>query len=126
MRNIIYLILLSMMITSCQESLEERCNRELKDYTTKNCPVAVDKFTIQDSVTYDSPKRAIHYYYTLSGNADNINNLRNARVILKEQLRNNTSIMAYKDDGFNFIYTYYSKSSGKILIEHMLTKEDYE
>lgn len=126
MRNYIYLILLSAVMLSCQESLEERCDRELKEYTQKNCPIAIDEFTMQDSVCYDSPKHAIHYYYTLSGNADNINNLQNARAILKNQLRNNTTLMAYKEEGFNFIYTYYSKSTGKILVEHMITKEDYE
>ena len=33
---------------------------------------------------------------------------------------------AYKEDGFNFAYTYRSKSTGKILIEERLSEEDYK
>lgn len=126
MRNCIYLLLAAFFFVSCQESLEDRCARELKQYTKKNCPAPVDEFTTQDSVTYEADTRTIHYYYTLSGLADDKSKLGNARQILIDQLQNTTDLKAYKDKGFNFAYTYRSKSTGDILIEHRLTKEDYK
>ncbi len=122
----LFLTILAIGLTSCQESLEERCQRELAEYTKKNCPAYVDRFTVQDSVTYEPDTRTIHYYYTLSGNADNIDNLQGARNILINQLRNTTFLKAYKDDGFRFSYTYYSKSTGKKLVEHTFTEADYK
>ena len=38
----------AMLLTSCQESLEDRCAREAKEFTEKNCPRAVDKEIVLD------------------------------------------------------------------------------
>ena len=41
-------------------------------------------------------------------------------------LKNTTSMKTYKDNGYNFAYTYRSeKDPKKILFETLLTKEDY-
>lgn len=126
MKTIVYIVILFFGLASCQESLEERCQREVKEHTKKNCPAQVDKNTLQDSVCYEPATRTIHYYYTISGNVDNLRNLGKARQILIEQLRNTTAMKAYKEDGFNFAYTYRSKSTSKILIEERLSEEDYK
>ena len=39
------------MLASCHESLEERAAREVKEYTEKQCPAAIDEFTVIDSIT---------------------------------------------------------------------------
>ena len=121
------LSLITLIIFSgCQESLEERCARELKEHTAKNCPVYIDKFTIQDSAVYEANTHTIHYYYTLEGAADNRNLVSNARRVLIEQLRNTTAMRAYKENGFNFQYTYRSASGDSILTSIRLTEKDYK
>lgn len=128
MKNIISLFIILICIftaTSCQESLEERCARELKEHTAKNCPARIDANTFQDSVVYESSTRTIHYYYTISGLENIPNTATKIRQILLYELKNTTSMRAYKNDGFNFRYTYRSASTGNIITSEFFTKEDY-
>ena len=62
--------LLCIVLASCQESLEDRCERDAREYTRKNCPAAIDETTIVDSLTFDRATHTIHYYYRLTGVAD--------------------------------------------------------
>lgn len=39
MRKIMWLVMAAVLTTACQESLEERCEREAKEYTEKHCPI---------------------------------------------------------------------------------------
>ena len=102
--SFIGLLLASLTLGSCQESLNEKCARECRQYTQKNCPAPIDKHTIIDSMTFEAGTRTIHYYYTLTGVADSVGLLSREEVhkALKDQLRNTTMMRAYKEEGFNF------------------------
>ena len=96
-----------MLLTACQESLEDRCAREAKEYTRKNC---------------------LHYYYRLTGFADNdsIVERLGAANILKNELRNTTTLQLYKDNHYRFAYTYRSeKDPKKVLLDLVFTDKDY-
>lgn len=128
-KTIISLLITTMTITSCQESLNEKCARECQQYTQKNCPAQIDNHTIVDSLTFEPNTRTIHYYYTLTGVADSIGLLTHEEVYtaLKNQLRNTTMMRAYKEEGFNFAYTYHSQRRPElVLIEETLTAKDYQ
>ena len=125
MRNFIILFLIATCLVACQESLEERCARETKEYTRKNCPIAVDEFTTQDSLSDNASTNTIHFYYSISGDTDKLR-LPIVRTILLNELRNTTNFKIYKDEGFNFAYTYRSKADGEILCEHSFSNKDYD
>lgn len=127
MRKIIFISLLFSLV-SCQESLEDRCAREAKEYTRKNCPVTFDKDMVLDSMTFDKSTTTLNYYYTVGGNLDDKEALKkvNARKILLDQLRNTTSIKNYKEAGYSFKYIYWSKSKkGTKVAEYTFTKKEY-
>jgi hypothetical protein len=49
-----------------------------------------------------------------------------AAQILKDGLKNTTAMKVYKDNGYNFTYTYRSeKDPKKTIFEVALTKKDY-
>ena len=120
--------LLCIVLASCQESLEDRCERDAREYTRKNCPAAIDETTIVDSLTFDRATHTIHYYYRLTGVADEENALKEFDAVstLRESLKNSTSVKTYKDNKYRFAYTYRSgKDPKKILLEVVFTDKDY-
>ena len=128
-KHLFGLLLVALTMGSCQESLSEKCARECRQYTQKNCPAPIDQHTIIDSMVFDSDTRTIHYYYTLTGVADSMGLLSHeeSRKALLDQLRNTTMMRAYKEEGFNFAYTYHSQSRPElVLIEETLTAKDYQ
>jgi hypothetical protein len=98
-----------MILSACQESLEEKAAREARTFTESNCPSHINESMILDSMTYEPVTRTLHYYYRLTG-VDDIDRLRQnaaeARRQLLRGLKNDTSLKNYKDGGFNFAYTY--------------------
>ncbi len=119
---------LSIVFTSCHESLEEKAAREAREFTEKNCPIVVADGIVNDSMTYEKDSRTLHYYYTLSGiNDTTAINTKESREKLIEGVKNSTSIRKYKENGFNFAYTYYStKHVGRALIDIRITRKEYE
>lgn len=116
------------LAASCQESLEDRCAREARQYTEKKCPARIDAHTTVDSFTFDRASHTIHYHYTLSGAADNQEAVEsiNPREKLLEAVRNSTADQDYKDAGYRFTYTYRSQSDPtKVLFEATFTQKDY-
>lgn len=117
-----------LLFTACQESLEDRCEREAKEYTRKNCPAKMDNNTTLDSLTFERETHTLHYYYKLTGFADNDSVVENmdAVNILKNELRNTTTLKLYKDNHYRFAYTYRSeKNPEKVFIDIVLTDKDY-
>lgn len=116
------------MMTACQESLEERCEREAKTYTEKKCPAPIDENTTVDSMSFDRQTHTMSYYYTLGGPADNKEALSKVdpRKVLLEGLRNSTETKTCKDAGYNFRYVYRSRTTpGLVLFEVTFTAKDY-
>lgn len=129
MKKFIFTVMAAFALTACQESLEDRCAREAKEYTEKKCPVQINPSTTIDSMTFDKATHTVHYHYTLSGAGDNpevISKL-NPRKILIDELKNSTSVRGYKEAGYSFAYTYYSASNkGKKLFDVLIKEKDYK
>ena len=129
MKKLCGLCLMVLMLSACQESLEDRCMREAREYTKKNCPVKLDDNTTLDSLTFERDSHTLHYYYTLTGVADQAGLLNGTEVTkaLKEELKNTTSMKVYKDNKYKFAYTFCSeKDPKKVLYEATLTEKDYQ
>jgi hypothetical protein len=129
MKKIIVFATLALFLTSCQESLEDRCARDAKTYTAKNCPAKMEENIILDSLTFERATHTLHYYYRMTGIADKENALDTAAAaqILRDGLKNTTAMKVYKDNGYNFTYTYRSeKDPKKTILEVALTKKDYQ
>lgn len=118
------------MLTACHESLEERAEREAKEFTEKNCPTPVRENTRTDSLTYDKESRTIGYWYTLCGQADNAEAIEADKEklvgILRNELKASTQMKAYKDAGFRIRYVYHSeKNPQQVLLDVVFSEKDY-
>ena len=128
MKKVFVFACLALIFVACQESLEDRCAREAKEYTAKNCPAKMEENVILDSLTFERDSHTLHYYYRLTGMADKEGLLDSiqATKVLKDGLKNTTAMKTYKDNGYNFAYTYHSeKDPKKVLFEATFTKKDY-
>ncbi len=128
MKKVVLLLASVFIFAACQESLEERATRVLKEYSEKNCPMQLDPSIIMDSCAFEVDSHTLHYYYSLLGAMDNDSTLPTVqmREALLGALKNETSTRTYKEAGYNFKYTYHSqKQPGKVLFEALMTKKDY-
>ena len=124
----IILAFLLLCLVSCQESLEDRCDREAREFTKKNCPVALNEEMTLDSMSFNKNTLTLYYYYTVSGTLDDAEVLEqvDARGTLLKELRNTTSIKNYKDAGYKFSYVYWSASKkGKKVADYTFTQKEY-
>lgn len=129
MKRLVYISVIACSLLACQESLEDRCAREVKEDNDKKYPVRVSEDLTIDSVTFDREGHTLHYYYTLSGYVDDIKTVEelDLRNMLRDEVKNSTVIKTYKDNGYNFAYTYYShKDRGKILFDVTFGEKDYK
>ena len=105
-------LIVLLFTVSCHKNLEERAEREARQYTEQCCPTPIVNFTRTDSVVFDRSTRTYHYFCSVSGRMDNAavikanqNSIMNS---LRESIIQDTSIKAYKDAGFRFAYTLHS------------------
>lgn len=117
--------------TACQKSIEQQAADEARTYTAKNCPVDYGDGLVLDSMTFDEATHTFGYFYTLSGQLDNdslVGELSETmRQTVLENLRNTTSMRAYKERGYGFHYVYRSAATpDKVLYDLMYFKEDYQ
>lgn len=128
MKKLCIIAVIGLMLAACQESLEDRCEREAKAYTRKSCPMKIDRFTTLDSLVFERTTHTLHYYYTLDGEADSLGMLEQIDVeqLLRNELKNSTTVKQFKDNKYRFAYTYWStKKPGERLYELVLTEKDY-
>jgi hypothetical protein len=128
MKKIFLLPVLMAVLTACQESLEQRAERTMRDYSEKNCPLKLSESIVMDSCSFEADTHTLHYFYHFSGALDNDSSLNKEgmRQILVDALKNETSTRIYKEAGYNFMYTYFSeKRPDQILFEATMTQEDY-
>ena len=128
MRKCLFIIVSALLITSCQETLEQRCAREAKEYSEKHCPAPIAKGVTVDSMSFDVATHTLTYSYTLSGVVDDpaVISRNNPREDMLQQLKNATAMKPYKDAGYNFRYIYYSsEDKGKKLFEATFHEKDY-
>ena len=119
-----------MAIVGCQESLQDRAEREAKEYTKKNCPMPVNQMMTLDSMTFDKTTSTLYNYYTINGVADDREHIKEIEQEMREslikELHESTSQRAYKDAGFSYRYVMYSQNDGSILFDATVKKEDYQ
>lgn len=118
------------MLSSCQESIEERAEREAREYTLKYCPTPPQNDVITDSIVYHSATRTYSTYMTFTGKLDDaeIISAHDSEISEKmlQMVRSNTGIRAYKDAGFSFEYVCRSqKEKDKTLLHITFTQKDY-
>ena len=129
MKKTVVLLLSIVLLTACQESLEDRCAREAKEFTEKNCPRAVDKEIVLDSMAFEKSTHTISYLYTLMGTLDDPQRIdsKHFRELLLMEVKNSTNLKLYKDAGYSFRYCYYSeKENGTKLFEATFRESDYQ
>ena len=122
-----------LLLSACQETLEERCARETREFTEKNCPVVINRQAdyqiVMDSMTFDAASHTIGNAYTVSGVLDDslVIASGNARQLLLMELKNNTHLKLYKEAGYSFRYVYHSaKEKGTQLFEATFHCSDYQ
>lgn len=131
-RNLLFItasFVLTSLISSCQETIEERCVRECREYTKTKCPVPCDKYTTIDSLVFDADSHTLIYYYTLKAEADSAGmiSVEKARNALLQETKNSTKIRLYKEHGYSFRYIYHSQRNPEtVLLDILLKKEDYQ
>lgn len=128
--NIRFLIMaaaIAMTMAACQESLEQKAAHEAIMYTQKNCPAKMSDNLILDSMVFEADTHTIHYYYTLTAEADSVGLFGDTqRKVLKTDLKNTTALAAYKEAGYRFAYTYHSqKDPETVLFEAIFSEKDY-
>lgn len=121
-----------LMLAACQESLEQRAQRTLKEYSDKNCPQMMNKENtiMLDSCAFETDTHTLHYYYTFMGPMDNDSIATKGeamRNLLLESVKNDPTTRIYKEAGYSFKYTYFSqKQRGKLLFETCFAAKDYQ
>lgn len=119
------------LTTSCRHTtLEDRAEKDAREFTERYCPTPEENMQRMDSLTFDRATHTFNYYYRLSGAADNIEAINKVRgqvkTALLNELKGNTTNKTYKDQGYNFRYIFHSASTGKKLFEERFTKKDYK
>lgn len=100
-------------------------------FTLKNCPKEIDKCTVMDSCTFSIPKRTYYYNYTVKDVLD-VDSLYTQELhdAFHEQLlsdiKNSIQLKGCKDAGITFCYRYYSKRSGKLLMQQRFSSKEYK
>lgn len=128
MKRILTIVTAALLVMACQESLEERCAREVQTYSKKHCPVRVTEDITMDSLSFDKSTHTLAYIYTVKGKVDDSTALNavHPRELLLHQVKNSADLKLYKDAGYSFRYTYYSsKNKGTKLFEATFLEKDY-
>ncbi len=120
MKRFLCLSLLTLLFVSCHESLEERAEREAREYTERNCPTPVVNFSRTDSVRFDRETRNYIYYCSFVDRFDNENVVNESKDQIHKGLYNAIScdvgLKQYVEAGFSFTYIVRSdKQPSKVL-----------
>lgn len=118
----------SVLLLSCQESMEERAAREAREVTETKCPMPVADNLYLDSVVFDIPTLTQSQYFRVTGELDNdsLFEVTDSRSLLLNELKNAPTYRTLMKHGVNFRYIYHStKSPSKVMLELTLTPEDY-
>ena len=124
------LLSVGLMLTACHhQTLEDRAEKECKDYTAQYCPTPYQGNTRTDSIGFNGASRTFNYYYLVNGKlADaRIFTARHdtLRTILLSGLKEDTRNKAFKDKGYSFHYVFRSASTKKVLLDVIFHKKDY-
>lgn len=127
-RKLFTILMMTALLTGCQETLEERAAREARDYTEKHCPAPIAYQVTMDSMTFDTSTHTFGYYYALKGTLDDSTYIKqnDPRDLLLQQVKNSTNLKIYKEAGYNFRYVYSSTKNKATLFDVTFEKKDYQ
>jgi len=112
-------LVLSMTFVSCHESLEDRAERESKEYTEKFCPTPPQNNVITDSLVFDKATKTQIYYMRLTGPIDDPEVIKECKADVEKgmlaSLRQDPKSVAYKDAAFSFRYVCSSEKNPKMI-----------
>lgn len=119
--TIVILIVTAIALYSCQESLEDKAQRQAYEYTRKYCPTPIDNNTRTDSVVFDRNKKVYYYYISFFNQLDDQEVVNENRTLFAEMLtqsvKDSPSLRTFLEAGFRFEYVCHSGSKpGKILV----------
>ena len=133
MKNILLFATALLLLTSCQESLEERAAREAREVTESKCPMPIGDNMYLDSIVFDIPTLTQTQYFRFTGNSDNDSTVENIvrnndlKGTLVKELKNTPSYKALMNKGISFRYIYGSTAEPeKTYIDITVKKEDYQ
>ena len=131
MKRNLFFILVAAMTCACQESLEKRAERESKEYTQRNCPATLNKYTRLDSLSFDIQTKTFTQHLTLlidSLTPDSVAKMKHQlQEVLVQAIRNDTSQKRFKDAGFAYRFVARSKEDKNVVLyDNTITKEDYK
>jgi hypothetical protein len=120
--------MMTALLASCQETLEERAEREAYDYTEKHCPAPIAYQVTMDSMTFDKASHIFAYHYSLSGTLDDSTTIsqNDPREMLLQQVKNSTNLKIYKDADYGFRYVYHSEKNKTTLFDVTFEQKDYK
>ena len=131
MKKILIIVCSVILLSACQESLEERAAREAREVTESKCPMPIGDNMYLDSIVFDIPTLTQTQYFRFIGDADNdsvVVALENAdiRGTLVKELKNTPNYKALMNRGANFRYVYRSATNPeKTYLDVTITKNDY-
>lgn len=120
------------LLASCAENFEERCRRECQEYTAKQCPRQLDACTRLDSMVFVDSPTGFRYCYSVSGQLDvdsiydDVTQTEQFRETLVQNVRSDIGLRQCKERGFTFTYSYISATTGRELMRHTITPEEYK
>jgi hypothetical protein len=133
MKKILLFTTAILLLTACQESLEEKAAREAREVTESTCPMPIGDNMYLDSIVFDIPTLTQTQYFRFTGNSDNDSTVENIvsnndlKGTLVKELKNTPSYKALMNKGISFRYIYGSTAeSEKTYIDITVTKEDYQ
>ena len=129
MKKTALLIIAILTLICCQESLENRAERESREFTKKNCPYQIDPQRTLDSMTFDKKTLTFSQYETIRGIGDDAAHFDKIKVQLRNalvnELHNDTNKRNYKKAGYSYRYVMRSESTGQVLFETTINKMEY-
>lgn len=133
MKKILLFTTVFLLLTACQESLEEKAAREAREVTESKCPMPIGDNMYLDSIVFDIPTLTQTQYFRFTGNSDNDSTVENIvsnndlKGTLVKELKNTPSYKALMNKGISFRYIYGSTAEPeKTYIDITVTKEDYQ
>lgn len=110
------IIFFAVFAVSCKhESIDDRVEREAREYTEKNCPTPNVNNTRVDSLVYDRPNRTLTNYCSVTDQLDNQISMNAYKKDIIEGIavavRNDPTTKTYRDAGISIRYVLRSSAN---------------
>lgn len=130
------LLVVALMLSSCQESRKERYACEMREYTARNCPQTItqDGIIVLDSLVFQCPTQhpegMVTYFYSVHTDSTKITLLKAERerlyTSLLEAVKANVDLKKMKDDGVTIHHIYRTGDTHQLVFDFFFTKKDYQ